>query len=85
MIVLPTFRHAQRRPEPSRGTMAQHDAPPAFDVLRWPVIGRFLRWRHARTALQLCVLAAAAAVIVHGLFGPQIAPRNLATVLTWVH
>ena len=65
--------------------MAQHDAPPAFDVLRWPVIGRFLRWRHARTALQLCVLAAAAAVIVHGLFGPQIAPRNLATVVTWVH
>jgi hypothetical protein len=23
--------------------------------------------------------------VLHGLFGPQIAPRNLATVLTWVH
>ena len=25
------------------------------DVLRWPVVGRFLRWRHARTSLQLGV------------------------------
>ena len=55
------------------------------DVLRWPVVGRLLRWRHARTSLQLGLLAAAAVVVLHGLFGPDIAPGNLATVLTWVH
>jgi polyferredoxin len=60
-------------------------APSGSDVLRWPVIGRFLRWRHARTTVQLVLLLAAGVVILHGLFGPQIAPTNLATVLTWVH
>jgi ferredoxin len=60
-------------------------APSGSDVLRWPVIGGFLRWRHARTALQVLLLLAAAVVVLHGLLGPQIAPTNLATVLTWVH
>jgi hypothetical protein len=55
------------------------------DVLRWPLAGRLLQWRHARTALQLFALCVAAIVVLHGLFGPQIAPRNLATVVTWVH
>lgn len=60
-------------------------AAPDTDLLRWPVVGAVLRWRHLRTAMQ-CVLAAVALVIVvHGLFGPQLAPTNLATVLTWVH
>jgi hypothetical protein len=27
----------------------------------------------------------AVAMILHGLFGPQLAPRNLATTLTWIH
>ena len=55
------------------------------DVLRWPAVGPFLRWRHARTTLQLLALAVAAAVVAHGLAGPQLAPTNLATVVTWVH
>ena len=55
------------------------------DVLRWPVIGPFLRWRHARTSLQLVALLVAAILVAHGLFGSQIAPNNLATVVTWVH
>jgi ferredoxin len=59
-------------------------APSGSDVLRWPVIGGFLRWRHARTTLQLLLLLAAGVVVLHGLLGPQIAPTNLATVLTWV-
>ena len=44
-----------------------------------------LRWRHARTSLQLVGLLVAAILVAHGLFGPQIAPDNLATVVTWVH
>lgn len=55
------------------------------DVLRWPVIGTFLRWRHVRTSLQLVALLIAAVVVAHGLLGSQIAPGNLATVVTWVH
>jgi ferredoxin len=50
-----------------------------------PVLGRFLRWRHSRTAMQIPVFAVAVAMIVHGLFGPQLAFRNLASLLTWVH
>jgi polyferredoxin len=57
----------------------------SMDVLRWPVAGRLLRWRHARTVLQSFLLLIAVIVVLHGLLGPQIAPRNLATVLTWVH
>jgi ferredoxin len=55
------------------------------DVLTWPVIGPVLRWRHARTAAQLVLLVVAAVMVAHGLFGPQLAPANLSTVLTWVH
>ncbi|HSG38871.1 MAG TPA: FesM, partial [Thermoanaerobaculia bacterium] len=56
-----------------------------MDLLRWPVVGRFLRWRHARTAMQLPLFVLALAMIAHGLLGPQLAPKNLATLLTWVH
>ena len=56
-----------------------------MDILRLPVIGTLLRWRHLRLGLQLALLAIAAVVVLHGLFGPRIAPRNLSTLLTSVH
>ncbi|MGA2420182.1 MAG: FesM [Candidatus Acidiferrum sp.] len=56
-----------------------------FDLLRVAGIGGFLRWRHSRTMLQIPVLLVAAVMILHGLLGPTLAPKNLATVLTWVH
>jgi polyferredoxin len=56
-----------------------------MDLLRWPVVGPFLRWRHARTTLQLGFLLVAIVVIVHGLTGPDLAATNVATVFTWVH
>jgi ferredoxin len=56
-----------------------------MDLLRWPLVGTFARPRRARLLLQLPLLAIAAIVVVHGLAGPQLAPRNLATVLSWVH
>src|ERR1700733_14334237 len=58
---------------------------PAFDLLRVPVIGRFFRWRHARTVLQIPLFLISVAMILHGLFGPRLAPKNLATTLSWVH
>src|SRR5262249_33638034 len=59
--------------------------PNTTDILRWPVVGRALRWRHTRTTLQLVLLAGAAIMVLHGLFGPPLASNNLATVLTWFH
>ncbi|HEX8293583.1 MAG TPA: hypothetical protein VF570_17605 [Pyrinomonadaceae bacterium] len=60
-------------------------APPAVDLLRWPLLGRLLRWRHARTLSQIPLFVVAAVMVAHGLAGPQLAPKNLATTLTWVH
>jgi ferredoxin len=56
-----------------------------FDLLHVPVAGRILRWRHARTILQIPLLLIAIAMVLHGLFGPTISPKNLATTLGWVH
>ena len=59
--------------------------PPGFDLLRVPGLGRFLRWRHARVVLQALLALVAAVIVLHGLLGPELAPKNLATLLTWVH
>ena len=56
-----------------------------MNILRVPLVGAFLRWRYARPALQSLLLLVSIAVVLHGLFGPQLAPRNLATVLTSIH
>jgi polyferredoxin len=55
------------------------------DLLRWPLVGRVLGWRHTRTVLQSVFLGVAILLILDGWFGPQLAPRNLAGVLPWVH
>lgn len=57
----------------------------AVDVLQWPLVGRFLRWRRGRLVLQALLLLVAALLVVDGLTGPQAAARNLATVAPWVH
>lgn len=49
------------------------------------MIGALVRWRYARTAAQLGLLVVALTIVLHGLFGPPVAPANLATVITWVH
>ncbi|HJQ32037.1 MAG TPA: hypothetical protein VJ866_07660 [Pyrinomonadaceae bacterium] len=59
--------------------------PQPFDLLRVPLLGRLLRRRHARTVLQIPLFVIAALMILHGLTGPQLAPKNLATTLSWVH
>ncbi|QDU66520.1 4Fe-4S binding protein [Engelhardtia mirabilis] len=66
---------------PRRGSPAAR----GFDLLRVPLLGPFLRWRHARLCLQVPLLLLAAVLVLHGLFGPQLAPKNLATLLVWVH
>jgi polyferredoxin len=56
-----------------------------MDLLRQPLIGALIRWRHLRRVLQGTLAIVAGVAVAHGLFGPQIAPRNLATVLTSIH
>jgi len=56
-----------------------------MDLLTLPGLGRILRWRHARTASSLPLFLLAALPVLDGLTGPQLAPKNRATVLVWVH
>ncbi len=56
-----------------------------FDLLKIPALGPLLRWRHARTLLETPLFAISVIMIVEGLWGPTLSPKNLATVLTWVH
>jgi ferredoxin len=56
-----------------------------FDLMRLPVLGRLLRWRYARPLLQTPLLIVSIVMILHGLFGPTLAPKNLATTLSWLH
>jgi cytochrome c oxidase assembly factor CtaG len=58
---------------------------PGFDMLRVPLLGRFLKWRHARLAVQLPLFGLAGVLILDGLWGPQVGPLNLAGVLPWIH
>jgi ferredoxin len=60
-------------------------SPRPFDLMDQPGVGQILRWRHSRSLLQIPVFLLACLMIVDGLLGPQLAPKNLATVLTWVH
>lgn len=61
------------------------EARRAPDLLKAPLLGPFLRWRHARTVLQGTCLGLAILIILDGLFGPQLAPRNLAGTVPWIH
>ncbi len=56
-----------------------------LDLLRLPLVRTFVRWRYARLALQLPLLALAALAIMDGLTGRQVAPQNVATVAVWLH
>ncbi len=72
-------------PAPNDGLEDDFIEAPPFDLLLVPVLGRFLKWRHSRTVLAIPLLSVSLVMILHGLFGPTISPKNLATVLTWVH
>jgi cytochrome c oxidase assembly factor CtaG len=57
----------------------------AFDLLKAPIIGPFLRAQSGRRFMQAVFFIAAIAVIVDGLFGPQVSSMNLAGVLPWTY
>jgi len=53
--------------------------------MRVPFVGDLFRWRYARPVLQAPLLVVSLIMILHGLFGPALAPKNLATTLSWLH
>ncbi len=63
----------------------KREATGLLDLVRVPVLGRFLKWRFARRSMQAVMLLLAAAVIGDGFRGPQVAPLNLAGTLPWIH
>lgn len=71
---------SQRAPTSPRPVAAAR-----FDLLRAPVLGAFLRWRWSRVAMQTPLLLISAVMVFHAFAGPALAPKNLATLLTWVH
>lgn len=71
---------------PSRdGQRAPRQRTMSLDLLRLPILGRFLCWRYSRIALQVPVFFLSLIMIAHAFWGPQLAPKNLAALLTWVH
>ncbi|MFK7802287.1 MAG: FesM [Anaerolineae bacterium] len=58
---------------------------PTVDVLKLPLIGRLLRWRWGRLVFQSLLLIIATLMLYDGFTGPQFAPENLSTVVTWIH
>jgi cytochrome c oxidase assembly factor CtaG/ferredoxin len=87
----PRYRNPPERPFPAGlalpilGQPARRDEPASFDLLRVPVLGRFLRWRHARLSLQIPLLMLAGIIVYDGFLGPPIGAMNLAGVLPWIH
>jgi len=72
-------------PFPKLVVLNTHAAQPALDLLQTPFLGRLLRSAVARRCAQTLLLVIAGAIVLDGLFGPQIAPMNLAGTLPWIH
>ncbi len=72
-----------RRPKPAPPAAPAPRGP--FDLLRAPVVGRLLRARHGRRAIQAATLVAALAVVADGLRGSPVGAMNAAGVLPWTY
>jgi polyferredoxin len=64
---------------------ARSETPRGFDLLSLPGLRTLIRWRYARLLFQVPLLLLALFVIVDGLTGRQLAPRNIATTSVWLH
>jgi cytochrome c oxidase assembly factor CtaG/polyferredoxin len=90
LLVTAQLLHPPRIPAAAerRAIDARTTEPPAAagaaDLLNVPGIGRLLRWRHARLALQAPMLAFATFIALDGLRGPPLAAMNLAGVVPWI-
>lgn len=87
MTLRPDSARRQTRAKASapRASGAYVDQPGGFDLLRLPGLRRLLRWKYGRLVFQLPLLALAVFVVIDGLTGRQVAPRNVATTSVWLH
>lgn len=68
----------------ARLTRGRTTEPARVNLLRRvPGLGALLRWPAFRPLCQIAVVALFVTIIVAGLFGEQIASRNIAPLLTW--
>ena len=58
-------------------------APARLDLFRIPGLARLVRWPPFRFACQLAVAGVFVLIILAGLYGDQLASRNIAPLLTW--
>jgi len=82
--VLETDKTVARSPATSP-TSLKRGVNDRFDLLSVPLVGPFLRAQSGRRVLQTTLFIIAIAVIVDGLFGPQVSSANLAGVLPWTY
>ncbi len=82
-LLAPTALHRSPR-APLKAPKSRPPREP-FDLLRAPLIGRLLRARFGRRALQAVTVGIAALVILDGLRGSPVAAMNLAGVLPWTY
>ena len=61
------------------------EQPKGFNLFSIPPLRRFVRWKYARAVFQIPLLILAIFVIIDGLTGRQLAPRNIATTSVWLH
>jgi len=66
----------------NNGLKPRSEAEP-FDLLRAPFVGRLLRSRYGRPALQAVSLLVITGVIVHGFWGTRLTSMNLAGAMVW--
>lgn len=91
LIAIQYLSSSQSLVRPGEKRLPPADAPRAasidrpFDLLKTPVLGPFLRAQSGRRLMQAVMLMGALAIIVDGLFGPQISAANLAGVLPWTY
>ncbi|OYP31636.1 4Fe-4S binding protein [Rhodopirellula sp. MGV] len=79
----PTERHPTQIPP--RGATGKRKQRTSFDLLAVPLLGGILRRPGSRLLVQIPVLFVSLVMIAHAFWGPQLAPKNLAALLTWVH
>lgn len=74
-----------QRPLTTSQTASLYRPRETRDLLRFPVLGRLLRWRWGRLVFQAILMGVALLMVYDGLTGPQMAADNTATLFAWVH
>jgi YHS domain-containing protein len=67
----------------ARAARKRPDLRPRFALFRLPGLEALVRWPRFRTLCQLLVVGVFALIVTAGLYGDQLASRNIAPLLTW--